>query len=179
MHKKWLFLLILVALALGMAAPTGQVVADGANHVYFTVTETSMCDDAAFLAGECSFGTPRILNSGKTFVFGYKAKVQFTAEDPRWTAICLFSADPFPPSGPHTVPVIGSWVCTPNDPEHPEYADGWWEGRTSNIYAGDKMVYVWSGKGYGVLDGLLVIHRNTINNTSNEVEIIELPGYQQ
>ncbi len=180
MKKGLLFLVILLAIDIGLVVTTRPVTADGANHVYFTVREKNLCDTGVLPPGDpnCTMGTPRSLPNGKTFLYGFKTVVQFTATDPRWTALCYFSGDPFLAGSSNATPVTGSWVCTPNDPAHPEYANGWWEGRTSNIFVDGKMVYTWTGKGYGVLDNLLVIHRNTINNSSNEVEIIELPGYQ-
>ncbi len=174
MQKRPFLILILLASIIGLAMPTGQVAAggDGAKHIYFTATSVDLCFPV-ITSPRCQPGTPTFLPNGKLFLNGWVDIVEFTADDPRWTAECIFTGDQFPPGNPNAYPIMGSFVCTPTDPA---YNGGWWEGTTSEVLQSAKYIAEWRAKGFGTFDGLLAISRNTLSN-HHEVEIIELPGY--
>ena len=178
MQKKLILLLILVAFAIGLAAPARPVAAagDGTNHIYFSATSYDVCWQGypTFADPRCNYGQVTQLPNGKMFLKGWFDIVQFTAEDPRWTAECKFTADPWPPGGPNAAPLMGSFVCTPTDPA---LQGGWWEGTLTQVAQPGKFIAEWRAKGFGAFDGLLAFQRNTVSN-HYEDEIIELPGYQ-
>jgi len=171
MKKQLFLLLILLAFTVLFAAPTGTVAADNEKHIYFTATSTSLCPQDP----RCTFGEWTAQPNGKFIVKGFVDVVHFIAPDPRWTAVCVMTGDTFPPGSSNAYPIMGSFVCTPDDPA---YAGGWWEGTITQVGQPDKWINTWRAKGYGTLDGLLTISRLSVSNI-NEVEIIELPGYQQ
>ena len=173
MKVKLLLLIPLLVLAIGLGMPSGPAAADGANHVYFTATSVHLCSPEN-QDPRCNGGTLTPLPNGKFFLTGWVNVIEFTAEDPRWTAECIFTGDPFPPANPNAYPVNGSFVCTPTDPN---YANGWWEGTVNEVLMPDRWIAEFRAKGYGDFDRLITISRNTMHNT-NEIEIIELPGYQ-
>lgn len=175
MSRKLFLLVILLAFTLILMVPSGSAAAGGANRVEFTAVSYNFCpngNEDPF----CYNGDPVFLNSGKMFVVGFKAIMKFDASDPRWDADCYFSADPFSPTEHN--PMMGSFTCYPTDPA---YAGGYWMGSVRQVFMTDKFVGNWNGKGYGKLDGLLVIASNEFVNGSyfiNTGTIIELPGYQ-
>jgi len=174
MKTKLFSIAVLLALVIGLVAPAGQVAAaDEVKHIYFTAFSNSICPADS----RCNPGELRFLPGGKFFVVGAVDVIKFTALDPRWTAECVFTADPYPPSGPaHAWPISGSFVCTPTDSA---YAGGWWEGTISVVLQMQpgKAVSEFRAKGVGTLDGLITICRHSPGEINN-IEIIELPGYQ-
>jgi hypothetical protein len=170
MAKKLFLLIILLVFAVGVAAPTGPAAADGSRHVFFTATSANLCPGDPL----CNPGEVIPLPNGTFMVKNFVTVIQYTATDPRWTVKCVCTSDQFPPNAGNVFPALGRFVCTPTDPA---YAGGWWEGRTTNIFHPDKWIGEWSAQGYGTLDGLLAIERNSLNNPG-EIEIIELPGYE-
>lgn len=174
MKMRIFSLLILLSLTIGLAVSTNRVSAEGARHIEFTAYAVTDCSPDP---DWCSFGEPRTLPNGKTFIVGWKLINVFTASDPRWNADCYFEGDPFPPGG-GAFPVSGSFTCYPRDPK---YAGGWWEGSINQVFWPDRDLGVWQAKGYGTLDHLQVIvyQSNPHWKQSNNVGVItELPGYQ-
>lgn len=181
MLKKLSLILILLGMVIGLTIPAAGVHADGANQITFTAVSYSGC-----VSGEavdfCGAEDVQVKPNGETVIIGFKDTMLFTATDDRWTATCLFSADPFTLDKPNGYPLMGTFVCTPTNPK---YAGGYWAGWVHVINQSDKTVFHWAAKGYGTLDGLLVNVFNTMGHNFSEVPpgttdagvITELPGY--
>jgi len=175
MLKKLVFMVIFLAFAIGMTAPSGAAVASGANHIYFPVDEgSSICNFPTPTDPRCNLGEVTVLPNGKKFLKGYVDVVIFSAGDPRWNVECIFSGDPFPPGNPNAYPIMGSFVCTPLNPA---LAGGWWEGTAQHVLQPGRYIATWQAKGYGTFDRLISRSFNSVSNHT-EGEIIELPGYQ-
>jgi hypothetical protein len=174
MKKQLFLLLILVAFAIIIAAPRVTAAADSAAQVTFTASSLDLCMPVQ-LDSRCNYGEFVPLPNGKGFLKGWVSIVQYTAEDPRWTAECVFTGDAFPPGNIGNFPLMGSFVCTPYDPA---LASGWWEGTLSQIVLSENFNNTWRAKGYGAFDGLIAISRHSMSNFS-EITIIELPEKQK
>jgi hypothetical protein len=182
--KKYLFLLvILLAFTILIATPKDTVVADGAKLVYFTAKSSSLCPGDS----RCNPGVPVPQPSGKVLITGYTEPMLFTASDPRWNAVCVFTADPMLWGNPNGVPVMGSFVCEATDLE---FKGGGWKGTLKQVAHSDsgRWMSVWNAKGYGKFDGLPTTTYNTLSSKYKDTDpdiynivgfIKELPGHSQ
>lgn len=175
MSKKLLSLLILLALTLTLVMPSGSAAARGANRVNFSATSENFCA----MGGQDPFCNPGefvSLPNGKGFIIGYQTIMKFTSTEPRWNADCYYTGAPFRADA-SSFTATGSATCYPTDPQ---YAGGWWETTVVNVFHPDSVKGGFSGKGYGKLDGLLVIARGELIDGvfHNTGTIIELPSYQ-
>lgn len=165
--------LIFIALAVGLLAPAGIVSANGAKHVYATASSVSLCFGVDTPHPDCHFATPTPLPNGRLEIRGMVNVMQFTSSDPRWNALCIFTADPFTIADNKTNPLMGSFVCTPNDAA----LQGWWEGSVTEVFQADGNVIArFTAKGYGAFDRMTTISWNSMSaHGPLDIEIIELP----
>lgn len=179
MKKQIFLLMILLAFTVLIATPMDTASAKGAKLVHFTATSTSLCPGDP----RCYPGDFELQQSGKVLITGYAEAMLFTASDPRWNAVCVFTADPMLYNDSHAFPIMGSFTCTATDPA---FQGGRWEGTLNQVAQPDKWIAVWDAKGYGVFEGLQTTVRNTTSSAydvvppeANNVGVItELPWYQ-
>lgn len=161
---------IILMLVGAVLLPTSPVTAQGATHTHFTAVASSLC----FVAQpdpRCSLGEIKPLPNGKAIIHDFVNVVRFEAEDDRYTGIGVVNID-LAPGSSGSFPFQGTWKFVPD-----KY-DGYWEGTISERVTQEGEYNETSAKGYGALDGLLLMSR-TRGGSVHEVEIIELPSYSR
>lgn len=167
---KTRFHILIVFLMLGAILLPASNVSAGATHTHFTAVAIPLCftDQPD---PRCSWGEVKVLPNGKTIVQDFVNVVQFIAEDDRYTGVGVVTLH-IAPGSTQLFPFHATWHFTPDN------YDGYWEGTISARITQEGEYSEYSAKGYGALDGLLLLGR-TRGGVYHDVEIIELPGYSR
>jgi len=170
--KKTMFSLLLCIVLLALLA--GPVFANGAVRIPYTGQEnTGYCFTPPVTDPRCALfsgGDTQILPNGKMISRNVVMVFEFQSDNPLFDGVTIATFNVYPGSATH-YPVIGTWYME-------LYAyDGYWEGPVSiSMSASGGTHSVYSGKGYGALDGMII--QGTNDNGFLSGKITELPGYQ-
>jgi hypothetical protein len=167
--KKHLFSLLLCAMLLALA--TVPVGAQRATRTPYTGTENpTYCSDPT-ADSRCALGSPgetKILPNGKSITRNVVWVIQFISANPQFNGVTIATVNIYPSSDNRTM-IIGKWHMEPDG------CDGYWEGPVIINVDANGFLSKYTGKGYGDLEGLMIIGINDNGNLSGV--IIDLPWH--
>ncbi len=165
MKNRAVSILILLALAVVLALPTGPAAAREIKHTHFSGTEgANLCitTPPALPDSRCTPGYPVTLPNGQVITTDSINVIKFQTDDPRFTGEIVVHFTFYPSE--QGMLVTGIFRFYPDT-----ISNGYWDGTVVGLISNTGVQSAFYAKGTGTMEGLLL--KGTNNNSQIEGEI--------